>query len=395
MKTIFARKYRPSTFAELLGQDVLVKVLTNEILNDSLSQVYLLTGIRGVGKTTSARIIAKTINCTDQQRQLSNTLSNNLVPPFVSPCDSCSNCESFNNGNHPDIIEIDAASKTGVDDIRSIIESSEYKPLLGIYKVFIIDEVHMLSRSAFNALLKIIEEPPAHVIFIFATTELQKVPLTVISRCQKHDLKRLSLQKIIQLLQYIAQKENLLIDSKALTIIAHKSEGSARDAIMLLDHASSLVSSIDQSITEDLIHEILGITNISTVIEFTSAIVNKNPHIALTILHNVYNSSTNLEGFIEEVCSIIAYIIKTKMIKEYHEDYYNLYMEQIENIASRIEISNLSILWQIYSHGMNEIKTSYNPFIACEMLIIKSVNSISIDIIEEILQYNALNPRQS
>ncbi|CAN7942364.1 unnamed protein product, partial [Ixodes pacificus] len=259
----FARKYRPNNFAELQGQEVLVKVLSYTILNDRLAGGYLLTGIRGVGKTTSARIIAKTVNC-------SALITENTT---IKTCEECTNCISFNNHNHPDIIEIDAASKTSVDDIRRIIESAEYKPLQGKHKIFIIDEVHMLSKGAFNALLKTLEEPPPHIIFIFATTEVQKIPATIISRCQRYDLRRLSFEEIFKLLEYITKKENLKTDIEALRIIAYKSEGSARDAVSILDQAASMSAKSDNIISPQVINQMLGLVDSSFIIEFVECII--------------------------------------------------------------------------------------------------------------------------
>lgn len=265
----FARKYRPKNFKELLGQEVLTKTLSYCINNKKLTGAILLTGIRGVGKTSSARIVAKTVNCTSL---LNDNLNNAL------PCELCKNCESFNKNTHPDIIEIDAASRTGVDDVREIIESSEYRPLLGEYKICVIDEVHILSKNAFNALLKLIEEPPPHVIFIFATTEVQKIPLTVLSRCQRYDLRRLSIEEILTLLKNIAQNENLKFEEEALKIIALKSEGSARDATGILDQASSYIHHMDQNdiITAKSVNQMLGLVQISTILRLVRLIIDGN-----------------------------------------------------------------------------------------------------------------------
>ena len=196
---VLARKYRPKNFIELKGQDVLVQTLTNAINFEKLHHAYLLTGIRGIGQTTTARIIAKTINC-------ENPTKNENV---VIPCEECSNCKSIKNGSHPDVIEFDAASNTGIDDIKTMFEGISYAPALGKYRVFIVDEVHMLSTKAFNSLLKTLEEPPQNVMFIFATTEVQKIPVTVISRCQRYDLRRLSFEEVLILLKDIAKNENL------------------------------------------------------------------------------------------------------------------------------------------------------------------------------------------
>ncbi|HJD60589.1 MAG TPA: DNA polymerase III subunit gamma/tau [Rickettsia endosymbiont of Columbicola hoogstraali] len=364
----FARKYRPSSFAELHGQEVLVKVLSYTILNNRLAGGYLLTGIRGVGKTTSARIIAKAVNCSALITQGND----------IKTCEQCVNCVSFNNHNHSDIIEIDAASKTSVDDIRRIIESAEYKPLQGKYKIFIIDEVHMLSKGAFNALLKTLEEPPPHVIFIFATTEVHKIPATIISRCQRYDLKRLSFEEIFKLLEYIVKEESLKTDIEALRVIAYKSDGSARDAVSILDQAASLSAKSDSMITRQAINQMLGLVDNNVILEFSEYIVNRDIANSIALINKLYSSSVNLETFIESVSEFIAYLNKVKMLPSYSMPLYESFNDRIKNILSKISFPHLSILWQIYSKGVAEIKISYNQLIETEMLIIKSIYSVSL-----------------
>lgn len=376
----FARKYRPTDFSQLRGQEVLTKTLSYCISNERLTQVHLLTGIRGIGKTSSARIIAKTINC-------SNTIKSQHE---VTPCEKCKNCESFNNVNHPDIIEIDAASRTSVDDIREIIESSEYKPLLGKYKVFIIDEVHMLSKSAFNALLKIIEEPPLHVMFLFATTEVHKIPLTVISRCQRYDLRRLTFDEIYSLIHYISIKEKLQFEEEALKIISIKSEGSARDAITILDQAASYAYNLDNShiITAKLVNKMLGLVQTSNIVELLQLIIANSPAKALKLLERIYENSNNLENFIQSIAEFIAELCKSKAINNYRNPLYKNYSTEITNIVIETSLSRLSILWQIFSNGIQEIKISRNELITAEMLIIKAIYSCNIPKIEEIINTN-------
>lgn len=372
----FARKYRSTNFQELLGQEVLVKTLSYCIANKRLASAYLLTGIRGVGKTSSARIIAKTVNCTDLK----------ISGPEVSPCLECDNCIACFRGNHPDIIEIDAASRTGVDDIREIIDSSEYKPLLGAYKFFIIDEIHMLSKSAFNALLKVIEEPPPHVIFIFATTEAQKIPLTVISRCQRYDLKRLSLTELCTLLEYIAKAENIVCDEEALKIIASNSEGSARDAVSMLDQAASYLhrQKDAKAITSELVGAMLGLLRTDIIIEFTILIIANNPTDALSLLTQIYQT-TSLEYFVQGMANFIAELTKSKVISNYHNPLYRNYSNKISDILIGTSLPRLTILWQIFSNGLQEIKQSHNELIAAQMLIIKAIHSCNIPHIEDIL----------
>ena len=373
----FARKYRPANFSGLLGQDVLVKTLSYAIENERLTAAYLLTGIRGVGKTSSARIIAKSANCTEI------TAKDNII----YPCEKCSNCQAFTKGSHPDVIEMDAASRTGVDDIREIIESAEYMPLMGQKKFFIIDEVHMLSKNAFNALLKLIEEPPSHVIFIFATTEVHKIPPTIISRCQRYDLRRLALTEIYQLLATIAEQEKLLFEPEALNIIAHKSEGSARDAVSLLDQAASYAcnSTQDKLISSSIIEMMLGIVNLGKILESFQKIIANDVSGALNLLHELYISSVNLEQYTQSLADLCAQLCKAKLLKNNLIALYANYQQEIDYILTDSSVSRLSILWQILSQGLLELKNSHNILVAMEMLIIKAIYSYNLPPIEELV----------
>ena len=373
----FARKYRSTNFSELIGQEVLVKTLSYCIANNRLASAYLLTGIRGVGKTSSARIIAKTVNCTDLKSDGEQ----------IAPCLQCNNCISCAKQNHPDIIEIDAASRTGVDDIREIIESSEYKPLLGAYKFFIIDEIHMLSKSAFNALLKVIEEPPPHVIFIFATTEVQKIPLTVVSRCQRYDLRRLSYEEIQTLLKQIAKKENIQFEEEALKIIASKSEGSARDAVAMIDQAASYLNQQSNSglITAELVGKMLGLLRTNIIIEFTQLIIANAPGRALNLLSEIYAQVNSLEYFIQVMADFMAELCKSKVIPNYHSPLYQDYSNELSSILIGTPLSRLTTLWQIFSNGLQEIKQSHNELITAEMLIIKAIYACNLPLIEDII----------
>ncbi len=373
----FARKYRPTNFSELYGQEVLTKILNYTIQKDRISQGYLLTGIRGVGKTTSARIVAKTINCTNQV----------VEGEYVKPCENCQNCNSFNKNNHPDIIEMDAASKTSVDDIRKIIESSDYKPLIGRYSIFIIDEVHMLSKGAFNALLKILEEPPAHVIFIFATTEPQKIPLTVISRCQRYDLRRLTFDDIFQLIQQIAKKEQLNVEIEALKIIASRSDGSARDAVSVLDQATSLASG--DLLTPEIVYQILGLVDTANIIKFFEYLIQKDAAKSIDLVNQLYMSSANLEIFVALVADFSAYLNKVKILPDYQNPIYLPFNDQVTAILTKVTLPQLSIIWQIYSKGIIEMKTSHNQLIEAEMLAIKSIYSQMLPSLEELVDIHS------
>ncbi len=382
----FARKYRPQDFSEILAQEVLVKTLSYAIDQNKLNQSYILSGIRGVGKTSTARIVARTINCTATKKVIVKNQSYELKDILVS-CGECKNCEAFKKNNHPDILEIDAASNTGVDDVKRLMETAEYAPIIGAYKVFIIDEVHMLSRSAFNALLKIIEEPPRHVIFIFATTELNKIPPTIRSRCQKFNLKRFSHAEIMHLLEKIAAAENVEIDAHALSIIAVKSEGSARDALALLDQAVSYNSSIGtkSEINIDLLHDMLGITSEGDLMHLLKLIIASDAKAAIKYIGEIYKNCLNLLNFTNSIAEIIAELIKYKEVDGYNHPLLSHYKEDIELILCGMSLSKLSILWQIFSNGSKEIKDSHNELLTLEMLIFKAIYASSLPNIENIL----------
>lgn len=374
----FARKYRPSDFSELLGQEFLVKTLSYCITENRLAQAYLLSGIRGVGKTSTARIIAKTINCRQPIHKGNNIL----------PCKTCDNCEAIDNFNHPDVVEIDAASHTSIDGIKVIISSSEYMPLLGKYKIFIIDEIHMLSRNAFNALLKIVEEPPEHVIFIFATTEVQKIPVTVISRCQRFDLKRLSFSTIKEMLSSIAKREKINITDSALSIIANNSEGSARDATAILDQAFSCASDSAQDsneVDDKLVSNMLGKMQLSSIIKLVQFVICNDTKASIELLGQVYIDSASVERFIADTANFMAELLKEKMIAGYHNPLHAPYSKDIANLIMGINVSKLSSLWQIFSNGVKEISSSHDELLTAEMVIIKAIHLCSLPSIDQII----------
>lgn len=396
--TPFARKYRPNDFSELQGQEVLVTTLNHCIEQERIAQAYLLTGIRGVGKTSTARIIAKTLNCEDKQSK-----SDQDSQKVIVPCHKCKNCDAVKSFSHPDVIEIDAASHTGVDDVRSVIESSEYMPLLGKYKIFIIDEVHMLSRSAFNALLKIVEEPPKHVVFIFATTEVQKIPLTIISRCQRFDLRRFSFNEIHSLLGGIAKNEKIDISKEALNIIAIKSEGSARDAIAILDQAASFalndISGSSEKITEQSINNMLGLVQHGSLLRLVQYVVANDTENALGLLKQIYNTSSSLENYIASVADFIAEMTKEKLISGYHNPLNASFAKEIADLLIGINISRLSVLWQIFANGVNDIKHSHNELLSAEMTVIKAIHASNMPSMQQLLtadeQLNSGKPLSS
>lgn len=374
----FARKYRPNNFSKLLGQEILVKILSYAITHDRLANSYLLTGIRGVGKTSSARLIAKTVNC--QQRKIQDNL--------VVPCEICENCLNFNKQQHPDIIEMDAASKTGVEDVRKIIEASEYKPLLGQKKFFIIDEVHMLSKNAFNALLKIIEEPPTYVIFIFATTETHKIPATIVSRCQRYDLRRLNFSEITTLLQYITKAEKLELSADALKVIAIKSEGSARDAVKLLDQAVSYHYHQGEEgvIDAKLIETMLGIVEFKLIFELSNHIIAGDATASINLLTEIYYKATNLELFLAAIADFFAELAKGKIIKNYTNPLYSHYQADIDHLIKDLSLAKLSLIWQLFQQELTMITRSHNQLIAAQMLLIKVIYACDLPPLDELYQ---------
>lgn len=371
---VLARKYRPQNFDELVGQEVLVTTLSNAIKNNRLHHAYILTGIRGVGKTTTARIIAKTLNCLDQ-----NSLAQ------AKACGVCDNCISISNSKHQDVIEIDAASRTGVDDIREIIDSVAYAPVMAKYKIYIIDEVHMLSNSAFNALLKTLEEPPAHVKFIFATTEIRKVPITILSRCQRFDLRRLDESEIAVHLKNILAKENLTAEDRALELIAKMSEGSVRDSLSLLDQALSN-NNHQEFLPADLVEKMLGLNDKAKVIELLEAILSGDFSAAIAKFSQFYSISSDISQLISDLMEITHKTTSAKLIKGYKlEGHSKSQQNKITEIADKISLISLTRIWQMLTKGVTEINFSTSPKMAFEMLLARICHLSALPNLKEIL----------
>jgi DNA polymerase-3 subunit gamma/tau len=290
---VLALKYRPSTFDELIGQEVMVETIKNSILSNKTPNAYLFTGIRGVGKTTTARIVAKALNCINGVEKI---CKENL----------CENCEAISNSNHIDVLEMDAASKTGVDDVRDLIEFSRYGPTSAKYKIFIIDEVHMLSKQAFNALLKTLEEPPEYLKFIFATTEIKKIPITVVSRCQRFDLSRIKSSELFEFLKQISLKENGLISDDALKLIVKISEGSVRDSLSLLDRGL-LSNSENEELSLEKAQQIFGFFDKSKLIELFKFIFEGNEAKVIDIYRKIYDQGVDPKVFINDFLELLYY----------------------------------------------------------------------------------------
>jgi DNA polymerase-3 subunit gamma/tau len=379
---VISRKYRPQNFDELVGQEVLVTTLSNAIKNNRLHHAYILTGIRGVGKTTTARIIAKTLNCLDQSATLT-----------AKACGVCDNCKLITASKHQDVIEIDAASRNGVDDIREIIDSIAYAPVMAKYKIYIIDEVHMLSNSAFNALLKTLEEPPAHVKFIFATTEIRKVPVTILSRCQRFDLRRLDEKEIESHLENILKQENLEAESQALELIAKMSEGSVRDSLSLLDQA--LASNNHQKLLPaELVEKMLGLTDKVKVIELFENLLKGDFSDASQSFAEFYSYSSDVSQLVLDLMEITHKTTSVKLIKSYKlEGYSQFQQEKISNIAHEISLNSLTRIWQMLLKGNQEIACSASPKMAFEMLLARICYMVALPNLQQVLLN--LNERQN
>ena len=354
---VLARKYRPNNFKELIGQDSLVKTFKNALNNGRLAHAFLLTGIRGVGKTTTARIIAKALNCVDD---------GNKNEPSFEICDKCSPCISINKGNFLDVIEVDAASRTGVDGIREIIDSVMYSPNNARFKVYIIDEVHMLSNAAFNALLKTLEEPPQNVKFIFATTEIKKIPATIISRCQRFDLQRVDLNTLTSHLIKISETENIKYETDAITQICKASEGSVRDALSLLDQAASLC---DDDIKNETVLDMLGLNGYEKNIEiFELCLLNKCSE-ALKTYDSIIQNGVQPSQVISNLLEICHLASKMNVIKEEVSEN-DHFQKRISNLATN-NLTKLVNFWQILIKSIEEIRYAPNQDQAGSMAIIK------------------------
>ena len=372
---VLARKYRPQNFNELLGQDALVQTLTNAIKNNRLHHAYILTGIRGVGKTTTARIIAKALNCTGKDGH---------SEPTVNPCGICENCRAIAESRHIDVLELDAASRTGVDDIREILDGVRYKPTNARYKIYIIDEVHMLSKSAFNALLKTLEEPPSHVIFIFATTEIRKVPITVLSRCQRFDLQRLTIETLMKHFQNIIQKEGLEAEDEALHLIAKAADGSCRDGLSLLDQAIALGGGV---IKTDIVKNMIGLADRSQTFELFEKLLGGKLEEVTANLTEQYKNGANPLTILQDLINTTHMVAKAKIVPAFAKDdsLSENEKELCQKLAPTTSIAVLSKIWQMMIKGLGELNLAPVQIDALEMILIRIAYSASLPTPYEIL----------
>jgi DNA polymerase-3 subunit gamma/tau len=363
---VLALKYRPQSFANLIGQEVLVETITNSIKANKVPNAYLFTGIRGIGKTTTARIVAKALNC-------SNGIENLCKENF------CNNCESITNSNHIDVLEMDAASKTGVDDVRDLIEFSRYGPTSAKYKIFIIDEVHMLSKQAFNALLKTLEEPPEYLKFIFATTEIKKIPITVISRCQRFDLSRIKSTELFEFIKKIKNKEKGRVTDDALKLIVKISEGSVRDALSLLDRA---LLSLDENIELDLnaAQKIFGYFDKSQLIKLFQLILRGEENKVINIYRKIYDQGVEPKVFINDFLELLYYFknINSLTLESTNFSLNDEEFLKIKEISKEVDSEVLILFWQFAISSLEELDIVSNQHLSIEMFLIRLMHLSSI-----------------
>lgn len=359
---VLALKYRPQNFDELIGQDALVRTLRNAIETGRIAHAFMLTGVRGVGKTTTARIIAKALNYRGPD---------GTSEPTTAPTDDCDICKAIAEDRHPDVIEMDAASRTGVDDIREILDGVRYAPTEARYKVYIIDEVHMLSKQAFNALLKTLEEPPPHVKFIFATTEIRKVPITVLSRCQRFDLRRVDFDTLMAHFKSIAEKEGVSADENALAAISRTADGSVRDGLSLLDQAIALS---DGHVSEEQVKAMLGLGDRGKNLDLLEHVLSGNVAEALAIMDDIYSVGGDASVLIQDMLDLVHQLTKLRAVPSMAGQGVGISADEqsrIADMAGKLSMPTLGKAWQILLKGLGEVNMAANPQSAAEMVIIR------------------------
>jgi DNA polymerase III subunit gamma/tau len=358
---VLARKYRPQTFAELIGQEAVVRTLSNAIATGRIAHAFMLTGVRGVGKTTTARIIARALNCVGPD---------GTGGPTVEPCGQCQHCRSIAEDRHVDVIEMDAASRTGVDDIRELTEGIRYRPVSGRYKIYIVDEVHMLSKNAFNALLKTLEEPPPAVIFVFATTEIQKVPVTVLSRCQRFSLRRVPVDLLIGHYRRVAEAEGIVVDSQALALIARAADGSVRDGLSLLDQAISLGNG---RVEEIAARDMLGVADRGAVFDLLESVLRGDAAGALARMDRLYQDGADPLMVLQDLLDLGHFLSRLKLAPEagVGDPIAEGDRERARPLAGTLSMPVLARLWQMLLKGLGEVQTAPSPAQAMEMVLLR------------------------
>jgi len=369
---ILALKYRPQEFEDLIGQELMTQTITNAIKLDKTPNAYLLTGIRGVGKTTTARLIAKALNCQ----------KNNDEKIKCSVKNFCPTCEEIISTNHIDILEIDAASKTGIDDIRELIENSKYSPTSAKYKIFIIDEVHMLSKQAFNGLLKTLEEPPPSLKFILATTEVRKIPVTILSRCQRFDLKRVNIEKLCKHLKIICKKENGNISEEAIRLIARTSEGSVRDAISLLDRALISQSISDNNLIEETdVRSMLGLADRTKIISLFKEVLSGNEKEALKYLTELINDGIDAKNFLNDILEVLYLFSRRINLGPIEKDMIisEVEIQLVDEYSKNIDMQDIGLFWQLTLKTIDDLRIIGNENLTLEMYIMQLAHLKNID----------------
>ncbi|MBO7042806.1 MAG: DNA polymerase III subunit gamma/tau [Alphaproteobacteria bacterium] len=373
--TVLARKYRSQDFESLIGQDVLVKTLTTAINTGRIAHAYIFTGIRGTGKTSTARILAKALNC----------LSSDTAT--AKPCGVCENCRAIAAGQHIDVMEIDAASHTGVDNMREILDAALYRPTNARYKVYIIDEVHMLSTSAFNALLKTLEEPPAHVIFILATTEIRKVPVTILSRCQRFDLARVPVETLKKHFAWVAEQEKVELSDAANELLARAADGSVRDGLSLLDQA---IAQTGGHVDETAVLDMLKRTDRGTVVNFMKTVLSGDVNLALNKLDEIYNNGADLTMLLNDMMEWTHWATRMHPSLRLQDVTASPYTadqrETIKKINETITLNTLSRIWQVMVASVPELQASSNQKQCFDMLIVRLMHIADMPSIPELLK---------
>ncbi len=373
---VLALKYRPENFSELIGQEIMVQTIVNSIKLNRLPNAYLLTGIRGVGKTTTARLIAKAINCKE-----------NFIEKKAGEHCNCMSCQEISKSKHLDVLEMDAASRTGIDDVRELIESSKYNPTTAKYKIFIIDEVHMLSKQAFNGLLKTLEEPPPHLKFIFATTEVKKLPVTIISRCQRFDLNRVSIAALFTNLKKISNIEKGKITEGALKLIAKAAEGSVRDSLSLLDRALVSQNINGKETDENFVREMLGIADRSKILELMGLILQGDQKNSVKKIREMIDAGVDPVNFLNDLLEMIYLVHRKINLGDFESDLFASESElsMVNSISKDINASTMVLFWQFVLKGLEELSIVANQNLALEMLIIKLVHLKDMPTYESVL----------
>jgi len=377
---VLARKYRPARFDDLIGQEAMVRTLRNAFETGRIAHAWMLTGVRGVGKTTTARILARGLNYASE-----DTAPDAKSGPTVDLGDIGVHCQAIMEGRHPDVIEIDAASHTGIDDIRDIIESARYSPVSARFKVYIIDEVHMLSKSAFNGLLKTLEEPPAHVKFVFATTEIRKVPVTILSRCQRFDLKRVSAAELMTHLAHIAGKEGITANEPALRIIARAAEGSVRDALSILDQA---IAHSGGDVDTDTVQAMLGLADRAQTIDLFDEITSGLTESALARMSALYQTGAEPLVVLTDLADFTHFVTRIKIVEDAANDLGASETERIRGLefSKTLSVRSLSVLWQMLLAGIEETGRSPRPSASADMVLVRLCHAADLPTPDEALK---------